>query len=204
MSKWLKFNKFEMSIKDALIKLNDLVDESDPDTSLPNIVHAFQTAESIRENHPELDWFHLTGLIHDLGKVNIFIFFGILECIIEVYCWSIILDATNFLFRKYKLWVWFKCICYLYFELKFRKSNYEIFAILKIPNIHDSRFGDLKFWSLPSNSFHLKIKFNLSTLFARLSQNLSLNIFLHIPYIFMSKIFDSKPRTFQELSRLWT
>ncbi|KAK0084345.1 hypothetical protein PV325_007199 [Microctonus aethiopoides] len=61
-----------MSVKDALIKLNDLIDESDPDTSLPNIIHAFQTAESIRKKHPDLDWFHLTGLIHDLGKVMTF------------------------------------------------------------------------------------------------------------------------------------
>ena len=72
MAEWLQFNKFKMTIKDALIKLNDLVDESDPDTSLPNIVHAFQTAESIRKTHPDLDWFHLTGLIHDLGKVKYF------------------------------------------------------------------------------------------------------------------------------------
>lgn len=50
--------------------MNDLVDESDPDTDLPNIVHAFQTAELIRKEHPDLDWFHLTGLIHDLGKVR--------------------------------------------------------------------------------------------------------------------------------------
>lgn len=69
MDYWLKFNKHRMSVKDALIKLNDLIDESDPDTSLPNIIHAFQTAESIRKKHPDLDWFHLTGLIHDLGKV---------------------------------------------------------------------------------------------------------------------------------------
>lgn len=67
---WLRFDKFKMTVKDALIKLNDLVDESDPDTSLPNIVHAFQTAESIRKEYPDLDWFHLTGLIHDLGKVR--------------------------------------------------------------------------------------------------------------------------------------
>lgn len=30
------------SIREALEKLNDLVDESDPDLDLPNIVHAFQ------------------------------------------------------------------------------------------------------------------------------------------------------------------
>jgi len=45
------------------------VDESDPDIDLPNIVHGFQTAERIRESHPDKDWFQLTGLIHDLGKV---------------------------------------------------------------------------------------------------------------------------------------
>ena len=32
-------------------------------------MHCFQTAERIREAHPDLDWFHLTGLIHDVGKI---------------------------------------------------------------------------------------------------------------------------------------
>ena len=55
---------------DALDRLNDLIDESDPDIDLPNIVHAFQTAERIRMDHPDDDWFQLTGLVHDLGKVR--------------------------------------------------------------------------------------------------------------------------------------
>ena len=66
---WCKFDKFEATIIEALEKLNDFIDESDPDVDVPNIVHAFQTAERIREHHPDLDWLHLTGLIHDLGKV---------------------------------------------------------------------------------------------------------------------------------------
>lgn len=65
----MKFNHLEATVMEALELLNNLVDESDPDIDLPNIVHAFQTAERIREVHPEEDWFHLTGLIHDLGKV---------------------------------------------------------------------------------------------------------------------------------------
>jgi len=69
---WNKFDKFKMGILDALEKLNNLVDESDPDVDMPNIVHAFQTAEKIRQDHPDLPWFHLTGLIHDLGKVMAF------------------------------------------------------------------------------------------------------------------------------------
>lgn len=69
MSYWCKFDKIEMTVMEALEKLNSLVDESDPDVDIPNIVHAFQTAERIREIHPQHDWFHLVGLIHDLGKV---------------------------------------------------------------------------------------------------------------------------------------
>ena len=42
MGKWTRFNHFEANIFDALDKLNDLIDESDGDTQLPNIVHAFQ------------------------------------------------------------------------------------------------------------------------------------------------------------------
>lgn len=53
----------------ALQELNRLVDDSDPDISLPNIMHAFQTAERIRQVHPDKEWLHLTGLIHDLGKI---------------------------------------------------------------------------------------------------------------------------------------
>ena len=74
MENWLRFNKCKMTIKEALLKLNELIDESDPDSDLPNIVHAFQTAEKIRADHPHEDWFHLTGLIHDLGKVIYMLF----------------------------------------------------------------------------------------------------------------------------------
>jgi len=66
---WTKFDKHQMTVMAALELLNTLVDESDPDVDVPNIVHAFQTAESIRKMYPDDDWFHLTGLIHDLGKV---------------------------------------------------------------------------------------------------------------------------------------
>ncbi|XP_063241257.1 uncharacterized protein LOC134541623 isoform X2 [Bacillus rossius redtenbacheri] len=70
--KWLKFDKFEAGVLEVLEKLNDLVDESDPDVDLPNIYHGFQTAERIRADHPDLEWFQLTGLIHDIGKVMFF------------------------------------------------------------------------------------------------------------------------------------
>ncbi len=70
MNEWCRFDRFSATIMEALERLNDLVDESDPDTDLPNIVHAFQTAERIRQCHPDRDWFQLTGLIHDLGKVR--------------------------------------------------------------------------------------------------------------------------------------
>jgi len=66
---WTKFNHGKMAILDALDWLNTLVDESDPDVDIPNIYHGYQTAEMIRKVHPDKPWFHLTGLIHDLGKI---------------------------------------------------------------------------------------------------------------------------------------
>lgn len=65
---FLRFNRREMSIFEALAYLNTLVDDSDPDINLTQINHLLQTSEAIRAaGHP--DWFVLTGLLHDLGKV---------------------------------------------------------------------------------------------------------------------------------------
>eukprot|EP00850_Spirogloea_muscicola_P010116 SM000058S18546 [mRNA] locus=s58:504963:507652:+ [translate_table: standard] len=65
----LQLSKAVMSIWEAAELLNQFVDESDPDLDEPQIEHLLQTAEAIRQAHPEDDWFHLTGFIHDLGKV---------------------------------------------------------------------------------------------------------------------------------------
>ena len=61
----------QMTIWEAMEKLNTLIDESDPDTSLSQIEHLLQSAEAIRrDGKPK--WFQLTGLIHDLGKLLFF------------------------------------------------------------------------------------------------------------------------------------
>jgi len=66
-----QLNKLKMSVMDAVKLLNEIVDDSDPDTDYPQIIHLLQTAEAIRQKYPgeEYDWFHLTGFIHDLGKI---------------------------------------------------------------------------------------------------------------------------------------
>nr|XP_020737663.1 inositol oxygenase isoform X2 [Odocoileus virginianus texanus] len=63
------FSYKRMTVMEAVDMLDGLVDESDPDVDFPNSFHAFQTAEGIRKAHPDKDWFHLVGLLHDLGKV---------------------------------------------------------------------------------------------------------------------------------------
>ena len=65
-----KYTTFDMKIDiwEILLDLNDLVDVSDPDSSHPNLYHAFQTAEEIRKNDLP-DWMQLIGLIHDMGKI---------------------------------------------------------------------------------------------------------------------------------------
>ena len=66
--KYLTFDQ-KINIWDAFELLNQFVDASDPDlVDVPNLYHAFQTAEGIRnDNQPE--WMQLVGLIHDLGKM---------------------------------------------------------------------------------------------------------------------------------------
>jgi inositol oxygenase len=61
-------SRMELPVWEALEYLNTLVDDSDPDIELSQLQHLLQTAEAIRaDGHPE--WFVLTGLLHDLGKV---------------------------------------------------------------------------------------------------------------------------------------
>ncbi len=65
---YLTLNHRRMSIFEALDYLNTLVDDSDPDIELDQLQHLLQTSEAIRaDGHP--DWFVLTGLLHDIGKV---------------------------------------------------------------------------------------------------------------------------------------
>lgn len=66
-AEFLQFNKKEMPIWDAFNFLNELVDDSDPDTDLDQFQHLLQTSEAIRrDGHP--DWMVLVGLMHDMGK----------------------------------------------------------------------------------------------------------------------------------------
>ncbi|KAI7867017.1 inositol oxygenase [Spinellus fusiger] len=66
-AKYEPLDKARMSIWEALEVLDTLVDDSDPDTHLSQMAHAFQSAEAARkDNQP--DWLVLVALIHDLGK----------------------------------------------------------------------------------------------------------------------------------------
>ena len=71
--KWLGLTHGHYTIWEIIQKLDQFVDNSDPDLDIPNIIHCFQTAESIRKEYPseKYDWFHLVGLLHDLGKIMI-------------------------------------------------------------------------------------------------------------------------------------
>ncbi|KAM6960727.1 inositol oxygenase isoform 2-T2 [Aplochiton taeniatus] len=66
---WSGCSHAQMGVMEAIMNLDQLVDESDPDVDFPNSFHAFQTAEGIRREHPDKDWFQLVGLIHDIGKM---------------------------------------------------------------------------------------------------------------------------------------
>jgi inositol oxygenase len=66
--KYNEHEKIPLNIWDAINKLDNFVDMSDPDINVPNLYHLLQTAEAIRKDGlPE--WFQVVGLIHDLGKI---------------------------------------------------------------------------------------------------------------------------------------
>jgi len=65
---FLGLNRLQMGVWEAMEYLNQLVDDSDPDTDLSQLQHLLQTAEAMRrDGQPR--WMILTGLIHDLGKI---------------------------------------------------------------------------------------------------------------------------------------
>jgi inositol oxygenase len=68
---YLPLRRTQMGIWEAMDIFDTLVDESDPDISLPQRYHCFQTAEAMRKDH-QPRWMILTGLIHDLGKILYF------------------------------------------------------------------------------------------------------------------------------------
>lgn len=72
-SKYFPFKSLHQMKKynfwDLFNELDNITDLSDPDTNLPNSIHALQTAEAIRRENKYPDWFILCGLIHDMGKI---------------------------------------------------------------------------------------------------------------------------------------
>lgn len=83
---YMKFNKHILSIWEALMLSNQIIDESDPDIHLPQLYHCFQTAENVRKLYPDEEVLHLVGLIHDLGKLMLLDGFGTLPQ------WSVVGD----------------------------------------------------------------------------------------------------------------
>ncbi len=61
--------KISRTVKEVLRTLDNFVDPSDPDTTEGNSIHAYQTAERIRQDFPTEEWFQVLGLLHDLGKI---------------------------------------------------------------------------------------------------------------------------------------
>lgn len=65
---YLGLNRMQMGVWEAAEYLNNLVDDSDPDTDMSQLDHLLQTAEQIRQDGCPR-WMVLTGFVHDLGKI---------------------------------------------------------------------------------------------------------------------------------------
>ncbi len=68
--KYSHFDSYlELSVEEVFELLGTFIDPSDPDVDIGNAIHNYQTAEHCRQLLPDVDWFHLVGLIHDIGKI---------------------------------------------------------------------------------------------------------------------------------------
>jgi len=65
---FLGLNRMKMGVWEAAEYLNQLVDDSDPDTDMSQLEHLLQTAEQLRRDGKPR-WMVLTGFVHDLGKI---------------------------------------------------------------------------------------------------------------------------------------
>ena len=67
-AEYLTLDRKVMGVWEAMEFLNELVDDSDPDGSFTQIEHLLMCAEAARRDGKP-DWFVVTCLIHDLGKI---------------------------------------------------------------------------------------------------------------------------------------
>jgi inositol oxygenase len=67
-AEFLGLKRMKMGVWQAAEYLNQLVDDSDPDTDMSQLEHLLQTAEQLRKDG-QPRWMILTGFIHDLGKI---------------------------------------------------------------------------------------------------------------------------------------
>lgn len=67
-TEFLGLNRMKMGVWQAAEYLNQLVDDSDPDTDMSQLEHLLQTAEQLRKDG-QPRWMILTGFVHDLGKI---------------------------------------------------------------------------------------------------------------------------------------
>ncbi len=69
IEQYSSLNNGQMTMNEVLSLMDVFIDPSDPDTELPNSIHAYQTAEKIRKIYPKNEELQICGLIHDLGKI---------------------------------------------------------------------------------------------------------------------------------------
>ena len=68
-AEYLPLRRLRMGVWEAIDRLSEIVDESDPDLETASqIDHALQTAEALRRDGAPR-WLVLAGFVHDLGKV---------------------------------------------------------------------------------------------------------------------------------------
>jgi len=144
MHNLLKENIRQYNIVDLIKKMDDIIDESDPDTDVPQSVHAYQTGESIYENY---------FIDNKLKKINIKDIFSKDE-------WANLPNDIQLLYEEKKYidklyekitdWEWFRLVGYIH----------DLGKILLLPE-----FGNLPQWSVVGDIFPVGCDFSQSNIF---------------------------------------
>jgi hypothetical protein len=99
-----RLDRTEMGVWECIELLNEFVDDSDPDLDMPQIEHLLQTAEAIRQDYPDQDWLHLTGLIHGASNSIVLVYLLPLPGVLKHILWLHLTGLSVFQ-------TWARCCC---------------------------------------------------------------------------------------------
>tara|TARA_B100000575_G_scaffold294645_1_gene312604 strand:- start:3313 stop:4245 length:933 start_codon:yes stop_codon:yes gene_type:complete len=159
---FMLINPYQYNIWNIIEILDTITDHSDPDTSLPQIIHSYQTAESIRYNY--------IGFYNQLKYIPIYTLFSETEWnSLPLNIKQLYNTSLDKLYPHINDWSWLIVVGFIH----------DLGKILLLP-----QFGGLPQWSVVGDSFPLGLKLSSNYLYYNKNYHdnnpsLNLDTYLH-------------------------